>query len=138
MARVLALLAVAVVIPLGEGRAAGAGLDPSAFETLAEGHTLRFTRGGVPFGAEQFFAGRRSLWQYADGACAEGRWWDEGELVCFSYGPGSERQCWRFETGAAGISVRLATGASAPGALVLELAGVDDRPLACPGPDVGS
>ncbi|HVL22203.1 MAG TPA: hypothetical protein VM422_14685 [Amaricoccus sp.] len=132
---VLALLLLALAAP-----AKAAPLDPAGFEALAEGHTLRFTRDGAPFGAEQYFPGRRSLWQYPDGACAEGVWWPEGDRVCFSYGAGAERECWRFEAGRTGISVRLMEGsADAPaGTLVLDLAGRDETPLDCPGPDVGT
>lgn len=136
MRRVLAPL----LLVLAAAAARAAPLDPAGFEALAEGHTLRFTRDGAPFGAEQYFPGRRSLWQYPDGTCAEGVWWPEGDRVCFSYGPGAERECWRFESGPTGISVRLMEGgAGAPaGSLVLDLAGKDEAPLACPGPDVGS
>lgn len=118
-----------------------APLDTSSFEKLAEGNTLRFTtRDGAPFGAEQYFPGRRSLWQYADGSCAEGVWWPERDRICFSYGPEAARECWRFESGPTGISVRLMEGSDgAPvGELLLDLAGIDQAPLDCPGPDVGT
>lgn len=133
---ILVAILVAVALP-----AAAAPLGPSGFEAMAEGRTLRFvTRDGASFGAEQYFPGRRSLWQYPDGSCAEGRWWPEGDTVCFSYGPGAERQCWSFEAGPNGVAVRLLEGgAGAPvGELVIDLARVDRTPLDCPGPDVGS
>lgn len=126
-----------VVLPAG---LAAAPLDPASFEAMAEGRTLRFTVDGVPFGAEQYFPGRRSLWQFANGLCAEGDWWPEGDLVCFNYGPDAPRQCWRFERGPSGVYASPVEGGSGSPAseLVLELAGMDDTPLACPGPDVGS
>lgn len=139
MSRSAASLAV-VFVSLA-GPAVSGPLGPAEFERLAEGHTLHFvTRDGAPFGAEQYFPGRRSLWQYPDGTCAEGKWWPEDRDICFSYGPGAERECWSFETGPSGMSVRLAEGAAdAPaGNLVLDLAGVDDVPLDCPGPDIGT
>lgn len=133
-------LLAAPFVALAAAAATAAPLDPAGFEALAEGHTLRFTRDGAPFGAEQYFAGRRSLWQYPDGTCAEGVWRPEGDRICFSYGPGAERECWRFEAGQTGVSVRLVEGsADAPaGTLVLDLAGRDETPLDCPGPDVGT
>ncbi|MFT3974612.1 MAG: hypothetical protein QM699_14505 [Amaricoccus sp.] len=137
MRRLLAMLSVlALALPAG-----AAPLGPSSFEAMAEGRTLRFVaRDGAPFGAEQYFPGRRSLWQYPDGSCAEGRWWPEGDDVCFSYGVGAGRECWSFEAGPTGISVRLVSGSDgAPaGSLVIDLAGVDRVPLECPGPDVGT
>lgn len=123
---------------LAAGAASAAPLDPSTFEAMAEGHTLRFTQDGQPFGAEQYFPGRRSLWRYVDGTCAEGVWWPEGENVCFSYGADAERECWAFESGPTGVSVRLVEGSGGAGGLVLDLAGSDDTPLDCPGPDVGT
>lgn len=135
MRRALALILGLAALPAG-----AAPLDPASFEAMAEGHTLHFSRGGEPFGAEQYFPGRRSLWQYPDGTCAEGNWWPEGDRVCFSYGAGAERECWSFETGAQGLSVRLVEGSGgAPvGELLLDLAGIDRTPLDCPGPDVGT
>lgn len=123
------------------GTAAAAPLDPAAFEALAENHTLHFTtRDGAPFGAEQYFPGRRSVWQYLDGSCAEGVWWPEGDEVCFSYGPDAPRECWSFEIGPTGTSARLAEGGpgSPAGELLLHLAGIDRTPLDCPGPYVGT
>lgn len=134
------LLVPLVLALCAAGPAGAAPLDPAGFEALAEGRTLRFTRDGAPFGAEQYFPGRRSLWQYPDGSCAEGRWWPEGANVCFSYGPGAERECWRFETGPSGTFARFVEGSpgAPPGVLLLQLAGIDEAPLDCPGPDVGT
>lgn len=132
MARVLVLLALLA------GAAHAAPLDPSTFEAMATGHTLRFTRDGQPFGAEQYFSGRRSLWRYVDGTCAEGVWWPEGENVCFSYGAEAGRECWAFESGPTGVSVRLVEGSGGEPGLTLDLAGTDTTPLDCPGPDVGT
>lgn len=136
MRRFLIPLLVAAALP-----AAAAPLGPASFEALSEGHTLRFaTRDGALFGSEQYFPGRRSLWQYPDGSCAEGHWWPEGNDICFSYGPGSERECWSFESGPNGIAVRLieSSDGGRAGQLVIDLAGIDQTPLDCPAPDVGT
>ncbi len=78
-------------------------VSPEAFERLAEGRTLHFTLDGAPFGAEQYFPGRRSLWRFEDGSCEAGAWRPEGDLVCFRYeAEGPSAQCWRFRRAGGG------------------------------------
>ena len=107
-------------------------MTPESFGRLAEGRTLYFTRDGRFFGAEQYFPGRRSLWRFDDGTCEEGRWWGEGRLICFAYEE-AEPQCWRFDGNSASF-----TAESVETGLVLRFSHADERPLDCPGPDVGS
>jgi hypothetical protein len=107
-------------------------MTAEAFESFAGSRTLHFERDGQPFGAEQYFPGRRSLWRFADGRCEEGRWWGEGPLICFRYGEGPA-QCWLFSG-----PVGRFTAESVDSGLKLRLDRVDEQPLACPGPDVGS
>jgi ABC-type amino acid transport substrate-binding protein len=126
-------LALLAATPAG----AQAPLDAAGFTALAEGRTLRFTLEGRPYGAEQFLAGRRSLWQDATGACAEGRWWPEGDAICFAYENRPEAQCWRFLPHAGGLAAQQ-VAAGVPTGFAVDLADTDDRPLACPGPKVGS
>ena len=121
-------------LPSAPPHARAEPVSPGEFEALAEGMTLHFGLDGIPFGAEQFFAGRRSLWQFADGTCQEGRWWDEGGLICFAYPPEPAELCWRLtrENG------RLFAENMTQGGLRLEMIRRDEIPLPCPGPDVGS
>ncbi len=112
-------------------------VPPAAFEALAEGHTLHFTLDGAPFGAEQYFPGRRTLWRYADGLCAEGRWWGSGDSVCFAYDDVEGAQCWRFTRAGSGLAADLVEGGDGPG-FELQLAQTDDARLPCPGPKVGT
>jgi hypothetical protein len=107
-------------------------MTAETFETFAEGRTLHFTRDGRPFGAEQYFPGRRSLWRFADGTCEEGRWWGEGPLICFRYDE-REAQCWRFRGAPASF-----TAESVESGFALAFSHADERPLDCPGPRVGS
>lgn len=116
---------------------AGEALSPENFERLAEGHTLRFTHLGEAFGAEQYFAGRRSLWRFADGTCTAGRWWPEGDHICFRYEGNPEDQCWRFLNRPGGLAAELVEEGSSTG-FVLEMNAKDGKPLACPAPDVGT
>jgi hypothetical protein len=107
-------------------------MTAEAFERFAEGRTLHFDLDGRPFGAEQYFPGRRSLWRFADGTCEEGRWWGEGRLICFRYDD-REPQCWRFHGAPDAF-----TAESVESGFALTFSHADDRPLACPGPKVGS
>ena len=129
----IAVLALLFAAPATAGEPMTAG----DFEELAEGHVLRFSYEGAPFGAEQYFPGRRSLWQYADGTCAAGIWWAEAGGVCFRYDGRPDTQCWRFEHRPGGFAAELVEGGAGTG-FVLELSGRDATPLPCPGPKVGS
>ena len=71
-------------------------MTPQAFEAASAGRTLHFSHLGQPFGSEQYLSGRRVLWRFADGGCQQGRWWDEGDQICFAYENGDGPQCWRF------------------------------------------
>jgi hypothetical protein len=119
------------------GAAAQEPLDARGFAAIAEGRTLHFTHLGLPYGAEQFFPGRRSLWRTADGICAEGRWWAEGEAICFRYEAQPVPQCWRFLPGPAGLAAEHLEAGAGTG-FVVELSHADTTPLPCPGPKVGS
>ena len=125
----LALLATAA--------AADGAMTPQAFEAASTGRTLHFTRAGQPFGAEQYLSGRRVLWRFADGSCQQGRWWDDGDRICFDYQNGDGPQCWRFHPRPGGFAAALVENGGETG-FVLELAASDTAPLDCPGPDVGS
>lgn len=116
--------------------AAAEEMTAEAFEGLAEGRTLYFTRDGRPFGAEQYFPGRRSLWRFDDGTCEEGRWWGEGRLICFAYEPDAP-QCWHFR-GSSGDFTASSVRDGVETGFSLRFSGADARPLDCPGPKVGS
>ena len=112
-------------------------MTPQAFEAFSTGRTLHFTRDGAPFGAEQYFSGRRSLWRFADGTCEAGVWWDEGNAVCFRYGEAAPPQCWHvLDRPGSFAAVSLEAGSET--GFVVELSAIDDTPLSCPGPKVGS
>ncbi len=133
----IAHLPLLFALALAAPAAAQGPMTPEAFEALAEGHVLHFSRDGRSFGAEQYFPGRRSLWRYADGTCAEGVWWAEAGGVCFRYQERSDTQCWRFLDDAGGLAAELVEDGAGTG-FVLELSSRDETPLPCPGPKVGS
>ncbi len=113
-------------------------LSADEFEEIATNITQYFTRGGTFYGAEQFFTGRRSLWQYSDGSCTYGVWYEEGDAICFVYEdvPGGP-QCWHFTRRGDSFYARIA-GLAAGDPSELRLSKVDTEPLPCPGPDTGA
>ena len=132
-----ALARLALLVLAAGSAAAQTTMTPGEFEALAEGRTLHFTYRQAPYGAEQFLAGRRSVWRYADGSCVVGRWWDEGDAICFSYEADPTPQCWRFLPRPGGVAAELVEGGAGTG-FVVEMERTDEAPLPCPGPDLGS
>ena len=110
-------------------------VSPSDFEELSTGKTLYFFHNGQFFGAEQYFPGRKSLWQYNGGECMEGEWFAQDALICFRYRKDPRVQCWHFLEKSSGF---IARGENDPPELYLDLGGIDTQPLNCPGPDYGA
>ncbi len=132
------LAASLVFLALNAAPALAAELVPhEAFQAMAEGRTLHFTLGGAPFGSEQFFPGRRSLWRFADGRCAPGRWEAQGPEICFVYDADPTPICWLFRRAGAAFAAHLLDGGAETG-FSLELERVAEEPLPCLGPRVGS
>ncbi|NNU81016.1 hypothetical protein HMH01_11265 [Halovulum dunhuangense] len=111
-------------------------VDPGAFERLSTGRTLSFEQQGLPFGAEQYLPGRRVIWQFADGSCANGIWFPDGPHICFLYDTGGPAQCWLFERRAGNYFARSA-GLPPGDPSELRLSGETDGPLACAAPGLG-
>lgn len=129
--------ALALTVTMAMAAAAQEPVAPAEFESLSQGRSLHFTLDGLPFGAEQFFADRRSLWRSRDGTCTSGRWQAVGELFCFTYDDAPAPQCWRLaRRGGTLTAVFVEDGRE--GAPTLELARIDGERLDCPGPKVGS
>ncbi len=130
----LALVLLALAAPVAEAQSR---LSPEAFDALATGRSLHFTLNGEPFGAEQFFAGRRSLWRYSDNVCQQGEWRGEGDAICFDYAGEPAPICWHFiETDGRHAAVLLENGVET--GFRLDLDRIDTEPLPCPGPRIGS
>ena len=109
-------------------------MSPEEFEEFSTGRTLYFSFNGRPYGAEQFFSGRRSLWQRDDGTCTAGAWHDDGNALCFLYEDNLALQCWYVYRENGDVLVRN-TEAAPDEALRLERS--DEVPLPCIGPDLG-
>ena len=132
----LAPLALALLAPVPAP--AQSPMTPGEYEALAEGRTLHYTLQGRPFGAEQYFPGRRSIWRFNTGICTSGEWHAEGDNICFTYGSDAPAICWRFQRSGDRVSAALMPSATDPDPdFRLDLSHIDDEPLPCPGPDTG-
>ena len=96
---------------------AAESLSPEAFEAYTEGKTLFFSQNGQDYGAERYLSDRRVQWSFLDGECKEGRWYPDGQNICFIYEDRPDPQCWQFSLTPQGLS---AVFVSIPGA-ALEL-----------------
>lgn len=133
-----ALVALALLAaPPVTATAAETAVDAERFETMSTGRTLRFSRRGAPYGAEQYLPGRRVIWQYADGSCSHGFWYDGGEALCFVYEDTPSPQCWIFSRRDGDFFARMA-GVAAGDPSELRLSATSPAPLDCPGPDLGA
>lgn len=104
-------------------------ISPSEFKALSTGKTLYFSQDGEPYGAEQFFQGQRSKWQFSDGTCENGQWFNVDDMFCFNYEGGIETQCWHFfKTDDNGYAAR---AEGAPKEEVLNLESISKKPLLC-------
>lgn len=125
---------VAALILLAPAALAEELVTPEAFESYAEGKTLYFAQQGQPYGVEQYLPGRQSIWQYADGTCARGVWYEKKDLICFVYEGDGDEQCWHFLKKQGGYAAR-ALGREPEADL--DVIWEDHRPIACSGPGVG-
>ena len=111
----------------------GTPMTPEAFEEFAEGQTLSFSLGGVPYGMEQYLPGRRVIWAFVGEECREGDWFPIGQQICFEYDDEPGRlHCWTFYEGPEGLVAR----SEGMGSHVrVERS---SEPMICPGPEVGA
>ncbi|WP_299613843.1 hypothetical protein [uncultured Tateyamaria sp.] len=117
--------------------ATSAAADPmtaAEFEAYVTGKTLYYGRSGEAYGAEIYHENRRVTWSFLDGECKEGRWYDEGPLICFVYEDRPDPQCWTFERGAGGL---IATFENNPDSAELYEAQDVGEEMICLGPKIG-
>jgi hypothetical protein len=105
------------------------------FEAYVTGSTITYRQYDYVFGTEEYLDGRKVRWSVAPTDCQYGRWYPEGEAICFvyEYDP-TTPHCWRFWM-EEGRLAALSTEAQ-PGAELYEVER-NQAPLSCPGPDVG-
>ena len=108
-------------------------LTAEAFDALTLGRSLSYSADGAVYGSEDYLRNRRVRWAFLDGECMEGRWYPEGDRICFVYDEIFQPQCWWFYEDAGRI-----TGIfDGEDPLTLVEIGERDAPLACPGPMIG-
>jgi hypothetical protein len=129
------LIAFAVASALGSAAAhAQTPLTADQFEAHVTGKTITYKQQDFIFGIEEYLPDRKVRWSVAPDECQYGRWYPQGDDICFVYEYDPMPACWTFWL-EGGFLVSLSVNA-APGAELYEV-DASDQPLPCPGPDVG-
>lgn len=130
------LLAAALVLPYGA--MAQSPMTGDEFDAYVTGHTFTYAEDGTVYGIEEYHPNRRVRWKFLDGElggrCSEGLWYESGEQICFLYENIPSPQCWTFVERAGRLTARFESGGDGMELYEIERS---DRPLTCPGPDVG-
>jgi len=111
-----------------------AALDAAAFDALTRGRTVIYSIDGRFHGMERHYGDRRVEWAFSDGECFAGRWYEEGDRICFVYENLDGPQCWQFDAAPGGFDATF-VGDDVPGTTYS--ARVTDEPMTCTGPRVG-
>ncbi|MGJ8617815.1 MAG: hypothetical protein ACSHWS_13320 [Sulfitobacter sp.] len=109
-------------------------MSAAEFDAYTQGKTLFYGRGGQAYGAEIYHENRRVQWSFLDGECKEGQWYEQGELICFTYDDNPDPQCWSFVQGARGLIARFE---NEPNTTELYEAQDQGQEMLCLGPKVG-
>jgi hypothetical protein len=108
-------------------------MSAEEFESWSTGKTLDYAIDGVYWGSEQHFPGRRTRDSDADGTCLDGRWFAQGDAICFVYEGIEGEHCWHFRRDGSVVRAELAADPDAPPAEVT----LSADPVSCLGPEVG-
>jgi hypothetical protein len=122
-----------VLLCLATPAVAETPMTATEFEAWADGYTLDYYVDGALWGSEQHLPGRETRDADVDGPCHAGRWYPEGEAICFTYDVSPGPHCWRFLRDGDTVQAELLDDADATRYSVRR----SDAPLACPAPDVG-
>lgn len=109
-------------------------MSAEQFDRYTRGKTLTYAENGEVFGIEEYFDNRRVMWSYNDGQCQEGRWFENGPLICFVYENISLPQCWTFTLGEEGL---VAEFQNEPDQQPVYETAESSEPLLCLGPETG-
>jgi hypothetical protein len=102
------------------------------FEAFSTGQTLDYWVGGTFWGSERHLSGRKTLDADAEGPCREGAWFPKDDMICFVYSGDQGEHCWRFWRDGDSVVAEVAGEDGFSAGVTLA-----DKPLSCPGPDVG-
>lgn len=125
---------LALILSLGATPVLAETLSAEAFDALTRGRTAIYSLEGQFHGMERHLGDRRVEWAFADGECHAGRWYPDGENICFVYENLDGPQCWQFLAAPGGF---LATFVDDGGSGSTYSAQLSDAPMTCDGPMVG-
>jgi hypothetical protein len=114
--------------------AAETPITAQQFEAHVTGKTVTYGQADSLFGIEEYLPDRKVRWSTAPDRCLYGSWYPKDDDICFVYEYDPTPACWTFWL-RNGALVALSTN-GVPGEELHEVA-ADDRPLPCPGPEVG-
>lgn len=135
MKQIRSIAILALMACLCTPLAAQTPMSAAEFEAYVTGRTLTFGLDGMPYGIEEFRPGRRTTWAFMGDECREGRWFDREEQICFVYDDFPEQEhCWIFWRGEDGLSARFFGEGEQTELYEVQRS---NRPLICPGPEVG-
>jgi len=109
-------------------------LDADGFDAAVTGRTLIYGTEAGPYGIEEYLPGRRVRWSFLDGDCVEGRWYPQGDAICFAYEGRANDECWHFFREAGRLGAR---PTSAPQSTPLYVIADSPEPMICRGPRIG-
>lgn len=111
-------------------------LSGAEFDRRFSGKTVYFDQKGAFYGIERYNRDRTVTWQFNNGTCEYGTWWEEAGAICFSYETTPDRQiCWWFFDQDGATHARVLGD---PAELDLTVDRITDQPMSCKGPMVGA
>lgn len=109
-------------------------LDGDAFDAYSRGKTLYFGIDDTAIGAEEYLPNQRVRWSLLNGQCQEGRWYQDGPLICFVYGNDDDAKCWAVYQRESGLMARLEDNPNKTTFFEVEPKG---QQMVCLGPEIG-
>jgi len=130
-----ALIAAAICLATHAAAQAQSESPMSAeeFDAYATGRTLIYGDAEGPYGIEEYLPGRRVRWSFLDDDCIDGRWFGQGDAICFAYEGRQTPVCWLFFLQEDGLLAQPLSGA---GGALYEISR-SRAPMVCKGPRVG-
>lgn len=101
-------------------------MSAAEFEAWSSGKTLTYADDGAVWGSEMHLADRQTLDDGDGGQCNAGRWYPQGDAICFTYDISPGPFCWRFLRDGDQVFAEVATNAELRFSVTLS-----DAPLPC-------
>lgn len=109
-------------------------MSGAEFKVYVNGRTLTCAENGQIYGIEEYRPNRRVRWAYMGDECHDGFWYEEGDRICFVCEGNIDLQCWRFTKRGGGLIARFMGAGNHREVCEAQQS---EKPLRCPGPDVG-